>query len=276
MQQVDARLNEWQGSLDAINGITLTDPRTAVNTLASNNAEVLVDLNGKSSLFIDVRCSVTFNAATNLVVEGTIDGTNYFTLPFFFAQSNDETNFRSESMSNVLGGANITAGDVFALCCSVTGFRRARVRMNFTTAGTATVALRATEADYRIIAQPQPTGLVLTSTNAASAALALVVPAPPAGLFNYLTSIHISHAAAAAITAAAAGTITVTNMGIAGATTRWMFPNTGAIGAYTIVANQTFSTPVKCFAAASAFTFASSVPTTGGHLMATVSYYVGA
>jgi hypothetical protein len=116
--------------------------------------------------------------------------------------------------------------------------------------------------------------LVLTSTNAVSAALALTLPAPGAGLFNYVTSIYISHAAQAAITAAAAGTITVTNLGASGATTRWTFPNTGAIGAYTIVVAQNFSAPLKCFAAASGIVFASSVPTTGGLLTATVSFFV--
>lgn len=116
--------------------------------------------------------------------------------------------------------------------------------------------------------------LIQTSTNAVSSALALTLAAPGAGLFTYITSIHISHSAQAAITAAAAGTITVTNLGAAGATTRWTFPNTGAIGAYTLIFSDQYHAPLKCFAANSTIVFASTAPATGGLLTATVSFYI--
>jgi hypothetical protein len=117
---------------------------------------------------------------------------------------------------------------------------------------------------------------IQTSTNAVSLPLALTLTAPGAGLFQYITSLYIAHTAQAAITAAAAGTITVTNLGAAGATTRWTFPNTGAIGAYTPVVVLEFAIPLKCFGTGnSSIVFASSTPTTGGLLTATVSFYIG-
>jgi hypothetical protein len=283
MQQVDARGNEWQGALDQINGLTFTDPRTAVNTLASNNAEVLLDINGKSSLFVDARCGVTFNAATNIMIEGMMNGSAFFQLPFFIAQSNDQTNFPAESMTNVLGGANVTAGDIFLLCCSVTGLRRVRVRMNFTTAGSIDVAMRATEADYRIIAQPQPSLLNVTQAPAVNTGGTITLPAAGAGLFHYVTNFQaiLAMNPATAQTGGASVFITTTNLP---GNPAWAAPiagnaaaSTGGLGAASAtIVNAQWSNPLKSLVANTATTFVLPAPGAACVWRANVQYYVGA
>lgn len=266
----DARLNEFQGALDAINGLTLTDARTAVNTLNSNGS-VTLDIVGKSTMFIDVRCTVTFNAATALTVEGTVDGVNFFALPFFFAQSNDQTNFPAEAMAVTLGGANVTAGDIFLLCCSVTGFRTVRVRMAFTTAGTATIAMRATQADYRIIAQPQPSLIAVTATAAAGAAATATLTGV-AGLFHYITSVQLDQYISVALTPNAAPVLTVpTNV-----VPIWTLPTlAGGVGELRKIVDMTYSNPLKSTTAGSTTSFAS--PAQAGAIYRwNVQYYLGA
>lgn len=280
-QFLDARLNEYQGALDAINGLTLTDARTAVNTLNSNGS-VTLDIVGKSTMFIDVRCTVTFNAATSLVVEGTVDGSNFFTLPFFIAQSNDQTNFPAETMAVTLAGANVTAGDILLLCCSVTGFRTVRVRMAFTTAGTATIAMRATQADYRIIAQPTPATLNQSIAPAANTGGTITLPLVT-GMFHYITSIQATLVMnpATAQTGGAPVFITTTNLPN---TPAWAVPvagngaaSTGGLSdAFITIIGQSFTNPIKSSAAGVNTTVVFPAPGAAMTWRANVQYYVGA
>ena len=185
MQQVDARLNEWQGALDAINGLTLTDARTAINTLNSSGS-VTLDIVGKATLVVHLNVTVAFNAATNVVIEGSVDGTNFFTVPIFIIQSPatgaSPTGGVPESTAMSIPGSSPIGQ--YLVCCSATGFRTMRARMTFTTAGTAVVAMRATQAEYRIISQPQPSILTVTGTgtSASTTSAFLTLPAPGAGL----------------------------------------------------------------------------------------------
>lgn len=272
MQQVDARGNEWQGALDAINGLTLTDPRTFTNTLNSN-ASVTLDIHGKSTLFVDVRVSVTFNAATSIVIEGSVDGTNFFAIPFFFAQSNDQTNFPAETTRAELTGANVTAGDTFLLCCSVTGFKTVRARMAFTTAGTAAISMRATQADYRIIAQPQPTLLWVTATAAAGTAITLTIPAPGAGLFHYITYLNVRRATNVAEAAAAPLTITTTNLP---GSPIWTVGTAVPLGGQVVDVDLQLSNPLKSSVANTATTIVAPDPGTNAIWRLNAGYYIGA
>ncbi len=276
----DARNNEWQGALDAINGLTLTDPRTSVNTLNALGS-VTLDIVGKATLYVHLNVTVAFNAATTVILEGTVDGTNFFQLPFFVVQNSTATptTLIPESEGNIIPGS--TATGQYLLCTSATGFRTMRVRMNaFTTAGTVIVAMRATQADYRIYAQPTPTIITAsgTGTSASTTAAFLTLPQPGAGLFQYITSISIHQfVGGTLVTAAAATTISVTNWGATAATARWGFPNAGAVGTFTSIYTAEFPNPVKAFNSnvTMAFNFTATIAANASCII-TVNYYIGA
>ena len=72
----DSRGNEYVGQLDALTNVTVTDARAATASLSALNAEAITDLNGHSTLAIDVRGTFV----GTVVFEGSIDGTNYLSL----------------------------------------------------------------------------------------------------------------------------------------------------------------------------------------------------
>lgn len=190
----DARGNEFFGAVDAITGQTSTDSRPASANLAAVNAEAVIDLSGHATVSVDVRGTFVGTG----VFEGTIDGTNYIALAGI----------------NIATGAyvaSVTAGAQIVLNC--VGFRRIRVRCSAYTSGTMIVSMRATAADYSIISERISATSGLSATGAAAAAVTLTIPAPGAGLFQYIDWIRIEHFASAALVAAAAPVnVTTTNL----------------------------------------------------------------
>jgi hypothetical protein len=240
-QLFDARNNEFQGDLDGINGITLTDARTAVNNLAAANAEVLVDIVGKSTVTFDVRCVVTLGT-NDLVVEGTVDGTNYVTMPFW-VQSSTIPSLAAETVNVAISPTAMAAGQLCVVTARCTGFRRMRLRKVSAT-GNANVALRASRADLRIIAQPQP-GTCQTLLMSAVGPTALIA-APGAGLFQYLTALHVTmQCTTATVTAVSPPTLTLSNLPSFVINVHAI----GAIGECRICYSQEFVTPIKASAA---------------------------
>jgi len=190
----DARGNEFIGQLDVITGSTNTDARASSANLGALNAEALVDLNGHATLMVDIRGVFT---ATS-VFEGTIDGTNYFTL----------MGYNVTTATYVIG---VTALAQIALNCA--GYRRLRVRCSAFTSGTIVVTMRATTADYTSIIERIPATLGVTVTAASGVAATLTLPAPGAGMFQYVDWIRIEKFATAVLTPAAAPVlVTSTNM----------------------------------------------------------------
>jgi hypothetical protein len=271
MQQVDARLNEWQGALDGINGVTLTDARVFTNNLAAANSEVVVDINGKATCTFFVACVVTM-AANDLVVEGTMDGTNFFALPYYIQQSTIPTH-PAESVGVSISPTAMAAGQFCTVTVSATGWRRVRMRKVSAT-GNANVSLRASAADYRIIAQPQPSLL-----NVSLAALAIntggtiTLPAAGAGLFHYITAFDFQvSGGAAANAAAAAPSITTTNLP---GNPLWRFGIPATAGGFQAF-SKAWTNPLKSVAANTATTFVCPIPGSNSVISANVSYYVGA
>jgi hypothetical protein len=109
----------------------------------------------------------------------------------------------------------------------------------------------------------------ITATAAAGAAVTLTIPAPAAGLFNYIMSLHISLYASAARTGAAAPVI-VTTTNLTGAPA-FNFSTAQAIGLIERD-DQDYVAPVKSTAAATATTFVAPIAT-GGIWRLTANYY---
>lgn len=208
-QLFDARNNEYQGSLDGITGLTLTDTRPATQSLAAINAEALVDLNGKAAVAVEVRGTFT----ATLVFEGSIDGVNYTALSAYApATASYVTTITTTAQTVIVG---------------VTGYRRFRVRCSAFTSGAAIVALRATQADYAILALPLSTPLHVTATAAVNTSVSLIIPSAGAGLFHYFTRIVIQRWFATVGLAGATPTV-VTSTNLVGRALS--FPTAGALG----------------------------------------------
>lgn len=168
-----------------LHGTNLERPRTDVSlaaNLAALNAESVLDLNGEALAYIDVRSTFvgTFG------VQGSVDGTNYFDLPFI-------------NQASQLWATTFTAGGAFAVNCA--GLKKIRVRNTAYTSGTAVVTLRASIAPNIIFALPMPATLSVTNTGVSGAAVTLTLSAPGAGLFHYITRIILQRHTSALLTA---------------------------------------------------------------------------
>lgn len=254
----DARGNEYQSTLDAITGQTLTDARTATVTLGALNAETLIDIQGKAVVMVDAR-SAAFTGT--IVFEGTIDGTNYVNVPTI--------NMNTNAFVSLFAGAGAVAGTVFTM--TATGFRRLRVRVSVYTSGGINISQRGSTADFLISNVFMPV-LAISATGAAAAAVTLTIPAPPAGLFNYITSIDITRNATAALAGTATLVITTTNLP---GSLAWSVGNAMNAGGTQVDVNKDFTQPLKSTTAATATTIV--CPAAGAAVLWRVNanYYVG-
>lgn len=256
-QILDARGNPYQGSIDSITGEVLTDARTITATLGALNAETLIDIQGKAVVMVDAR-SAAFTGT--IVFEGTIDGTNYVNVPTI--------NVNTNAFVSLFAGAGAVAGTVFAM--TATGFRRLRVRVSVYTSGNITIAQRGTSADFLISNVFMPV-IPITVTAAANAITTLTIPAPPAGLFNYITSIDITRNATAALAGTATLVITTTNLPNSYA---WSVGNAMIAGGTQIDVKKDYTQPIKSTSAAVATTIV--CPAAGAAVLWRISanYYV--
>lgn len=196
---LDARGNEYQGSLDQIVGGTVTDARGQTASLGSLNAETALDLNGHTECQIDLR---TGAITATLVFEGTIDGTNYWPLVAYDPQI-------QQFISQIVSAGALTKN----VYISVSGFKRVRIRVSAYTSGAVTVAARATFADFMVLGAPIPTTLSQTGTAAVNTGVTITLPAAGAGLFHYITALQIvKFYSVLGVAAAAPVLVTTTNL----------------------------------------------------------------
>lgn len=113
----------------------------------------------------------------------------------------------------------------------------------------------------------------ISAVSAANATVTLTIPAPGAGLFNYVTSIEII-ALNPTITAiaAAASTLSFTTTNIGGLA--WSAGTLLAAGAEKIIARNTYPSPIKGDAAATATTIVAPAIGAGGLVRINATYYV--
>ena len=182
-------------------GTTLLHPRealTAAGNLGALNAEVIVDCHGSGVVSVDLRG--TFSAT--IEIAGTIDGVNWTLIPV------KPINMASKPYVAAITGA---VPGIWVGACS--GFRRVRARVTAWTSGAAVVTLAANIGQLDQSLDGMITPLVVTAVGAAAAAVTLTLPAPGAGLRQYLAYLSINRFASALLTAAAAPvTVTTTNL----------------------------------------------------------------
>jgi len=261
----DARGNEFVGSLDIIGGQTFTDARTSGATLGALNAEILMDLNGKATATFDTR-----TAAGNLtfVVEGTVDGTNYFALPMWAQNQLLAAALVAEQYVTQVTVATTHSG---RYTVGVTGLRRVRLRISAYTSGNVTVTARSSECDLIIYARPIPATLHVTAT-AANAIATATLPAAGVGMFHYITHIDITRSATAALAGAALIAYTTTNLPGAPA---WTVGNAMVAGGTEKDVVYEPNQPLKSSVANTATTIVAAATGLNTTSRINVSYYVG-
>ncbi len=248
MQQVYATSNEeYQGSRDSIGGLTLTDARVAGATLGALNAELLIDIQGKANVYFEIRAAA--NAAT-YVFEGSLDGTNYYTLP---VRGVVGTLAATVVQENIVSSVVVATSAAAVYAVNSTGWRRIRCRVSAYTSGTATVTARGTVSDLAIIAQPQPSMLHVTATAAVNTGSTCTLPAA-AGLFHYITKIELVKLYNVVGVAAGAGMI-ITSTNLPG-TPAWTTEQlASAAGTAVRVIDANYQNPLKSLVANTATTF---------------------
>lgn len=255
----DARGNEIQAPLDQIGGGLVTDARVANATLAAANAEIVMDLNGQAVAQFDIK-TAAMNAT--LVFEATVDGVNYYGLPGL-----------NPITESYLAAIVIAAAHGASYIVGVSGFRRVRCRVSAYTSGNVVVTGRASIADFAILAKPMPSNLHVTVTAAAAAGATITLPAPGAGLYHYITNIHLMRNATAALVGTATLVITSTNLP---GNPAWSVGNAMVAGGTQLDVNYTPTTPLKSSVPNTATTIV--MPAAGAAVLwrGNCSYYVGA
>lgn len=231
-----------------------TDVRVLGN-LGIVNAELLLNLNGESSASFDIRG--TFIAT--LVVEGSDDGVNYISVPFY------------NSVTEAWATTATAAGNFDVP--NIASFRIIRVRCSAFTSGVVVTTLNASLGISMLYAKPLPTSLSYTLTAALSAAVAATVPAGGVGLFHYITRVRISKFCGAALTPAATPVI-VTSTNVPN-TPSFDFKNLGAQGDIEVLDLDFTGNPLKSAASNTNTVFTAPV-LTGAIWKITVFYYLGA
>lgn len=169
--------------------------------LGSLNAEVIVDVDGKSTVSLDLRGTFSLT----IEVSGTVDGTNWTLIPMRpIGQA------AKQYVAAVVG----TAAGVWSGSCA--GFRDVRARVTAYTSGSATTVLMSSNAVLDQTAEGMITPLIVTSTGAGGAAVTMTLPAPGAGLRQYLTYLSISRFCSTGPLTAAGTPVLVTTTNLPG------------------------------------------------------------
>lgn len=228
------------------NIVLLRDDYTAIGTLGGLNAEVLLDVRGSNQVLVDLRTTL---GALTVSVEGTVDGTNYVALPAV----------RIDTLAVVLSVVSATTLAV-SLVVPSGGWQRIRLRVSAYTSGNIVAIMRGSVAAVPSLpAQlpPYPATLHVTATAAAGAAATLSLPAPGAGLRQYVTHVRLERFQAA-LGVAAATPVLVTTTNLPGAPVFSFSQRAAEQGAIEIGAYD-YGTPLQAAAANTALTIVAPV-----------------
>jgi hypothetical protein len=225
-------------------------------TIAAVNSELPIPCDGSSTVSLDLRG--TFNLT--IEVSGTVDGVQWTPIPV------RPVNTASISYVPTIVG---TVQGVWMGSCA--GYRQVRARCTASTSGSAFAVISASTAplDQSLLGMVTP--LLVSQTGAASAALTATLPAPGAGLRQYLTYLRILRSASAALTAGAAPTV-VTTTNLPG-TLAFSFGADAAPQGTDKVIQEDFAYPLAALAQNTATTIVCPA-TTGVIWRVTCGYYV--
>lgn len=189
------------------------EQRSASGSITGANSELVLDVNGDESatIFMDGG-GATLNATYG--IEGSIDGTNYFSLLAFplpqFCNGGTIPLAAQPLLTEAVNAGSLRR----ALSVCVAQLKKVRVRLIANTAGTVDVTINADDrqALSPYVRDQKSATLVVTATGAAAAAVTASLPAVT-GLRHYVDFVQVSKFNAAALTAAATPVlVTTTNI----------------------------------------------------------------
>jgi hypothetical protein len=224
--------------------------------LASINAEIVTDTDGCGVVALDLRG--TFNLTVE--VAGTVDRVNYVPIALRPRTGGIYT----------LAAVGSAQGQWIGDC---TGFVQVRARVTAFTSGSAAAVLSTVSLPFLDALASQVTANLVTATGGAGVAVTLTLPAPGAGLRQYLTYVSVTrfNATAAALTPATAPVI-VTTTNLPGALAFSRAADALAAGAADPW-REDFAFPLMASAQNAAVTIVCPL-TTGVIWRATAGYYV--
>ena len=236
-------------------------PRTDVRkttTLALQNAEVLLALNGESSASVDLRGTFT----ATFVIEGSNDGTNFTSIPFYNALSE-------------LWSTSITSSGSFEVP-NIAGFKNIKIRCSSYTSGSATSVINASLGVQSVYSKPIPTTQTVSNISASGSGMTLSLASPGTGLYHYITSIKIKRINNSATAITGTGLLSVTTTNLTGSPT-YSSGNALAAGDDKTDEDLNFTgNPLKSQAANAVTTIVMPGAGTGVQYRCTVTFYTGA
>ncbi|MBY0572036.1 MAG: hypothetical protein K2P84_00010 [Undibacterium sp.] len=184
--------------------------REATANLASNGAELVLDVNGDNSAVFILDASATAFVGT-YVIQGSFDGINYDNLMSYPFSSNTGL-----QPAQPLNTEALVSAARRILCASVGGLRKIRVRCTAYTSGILSVVINTDDCDsiHPYVRDQKAATLMVTGTAAASLGLTLTLPAAT-GLRHYIDRISIIRSMTQAQTASATPTV-ITSVNIPG------------------------------------------------------------
>lgn len=242
-----------------VGGSAVLHPRETIigtGTIGALNAQVIIPCDGASSLAVDLRGTFSMT----LEVAGTIDGTNWTLIPV--------RPVNQAATQYVAAITGTTAGAWVGKCAP---FRSIRVRCTAYTSGSATTVITADTAQLDDSLQGLVAPLYGTATGAAAAGVTLTLPAPGAGLRQYVTFIRVLRSASALLVAGAAPTV-VTTTNLPGAMAFSFGADAAAQGTDKVV-SEDFAYPIAASAQNTAVTIVAPA-TTGVIWRVSAGYYV--
>ena len=189
--------------------------RRVSGTLAVNNAEVFMDINGESSATIYLNGTGTFNATYN--IQGSIDGVNYGdVIAYPMAQLCVGGTIPIPGQPIITEAVN-AATVQRALCIACGNFQKIRIRLTAYTSGSGAITINADHADSPnpYVKDQKASTLTVTATGAAGAAVTATLPAV-SSMRHYIDRIDVTRFASVLLTAGATPVL-VTTTNISGA-----------------------------------------------------------
>ena len=235
------------------------EARRTTGTLAAVNAEVVHDLNGDASAVIWLNGTGTLNAT--YAVDGSADGVNYFPLMCYPYATGSVGGTLPVAAQPLVNEAVNAATVQRALCASVSGLQKMRVRLTTYASGTCAVTINSDDCQSinPYANDTRASTLMVSATAAVSTAVTATLPAV-ASLRHYIDRIDVTRSATAALTAAAAPVV-VTTTNINGAPQLTFGSDAGGVGVDKTVTLDFGATGMACSAVGTATTIVCPVYT---------------
>lgn len=192
--------------------VPVRERRETSGTLAANNAEVVLDVNGDSNALVYVQSS-SFIGTLEFTGASDSAGTGFYSIPAFPYAVGSAGGTIPPSAQPLLVDALVAANTVRVYAVPCGQLKKVRVRVSAYTSGSAAVTITSdTSETLNASIWLRPTTLMVTATGAAGAAVTATLPAVT-GLRHIVDFIRVTRSATAVLTASATPTVvTTTNL----------------------------------------------------------------